>query len=466
MSHSYRARKLDLKLLETEPQKSLETVHIILLDSIRDLESRLRQLQWSFYGRGREAVDELVRWSGLLKRVVNGTKSNGLFSLGQMEEISWKEADGRGAFANDLLSMHQMMECCHKTEEAVPGVQLHELLTEARKLLGYVEKYCASFYDPDRDPVIDTAAAYEKQRRRYINLVNELISKIYQLAEKFKSSGGDGLKMIDLSGYSGELSRKTDAAHAPFLLLFPEACENIRLALSAMRSWVEDDGNFAAFLDNDAKELDARRAECQKQVRAFSQSYHQLGFRLKQAQVESEQLEEDLGKTQDREDALIVDEELLSTQVKDFETELDSTEFRKTEWHKNAATMPSEAYYEKYNELSEKVRELRTKLPPSHQQLIAIRSKLRRVESKRAELRTEQKRRKQLETEMEEVSVQLAEAEVELVGVTISLETARRIVLCKRSSDVVEKIFYHQQVVKAPKNKKKGSQGTWRMLVT
>lgn len=460
MSHTNRSRKMDLKLLETEPQKSLDTVHSILTDSIQDLESRLRQLQSSFYGRGREAVDELSRWAGLLKRVVNGAKVPGLFSADQMEEISWKQAEGRGAFANDLLTMHQMMECCHKTMEAVPGAQLNELLAEARRLLGYLEKYCVSFYDPDRDPLIETAAAYEKQRRRYIHLINDLIARIYLLAEKFKASGGEGLRMSDLSGYSVELARRTDAVHAPFLLLFPEACENVRLALSTMRSWVEDDRNFAAFLENDAKELDARRTELKKQVRTLSQSYHQLGFRLKQAQVESDQLGEDLGRTQDREDALMVEEELLSTQVKDFETELDSTEFRKAEWHKNAATMSSEVYYDKYNELSDKVRDLRAKIPPAHIQLIAIRSKLRRVESKRAELRTEEKRRKQLEAEMEGVSVHLAEAEVELSGITVSLETARRIVLCKRSSDVVEKIFYHQQVVKPSKGKKKGNQGT------
>lgn len=462
---------MDLEHLENQPQKSLKTVHSILTSSIRDLEQRLRDLQRSFYGTENGSMEELTKWSGVLRRVVDRTQVNGLYSVGQMEEILRVETTGRGAFPDDLPTIHRMMECCRKTENAVARGEVQEILVEIGRVLVLTNKYCASFYNPECDPFVETAAAYEHQRRRYINVVDELVEKTHGLATKFRSSA-KGVRLVDLSANSADLLRKTGTAHAPFLLLFPEACENIRSALETLLSWINDDRKYVGFVDSDVREMDVRRTEVEKRVRGLRNAYHQLIFRRKQFREEAERRELKLDRLRIREDELIVDEEFVSVEIRDTEAELDSTELRWSELIRNGidggeggggGQPPEAGFYDRLNELTDKIQALKAKLPTSKQQLLSLRGKLKTVTDKQTRLRSEEKRGVQQEVEIDDVSSRLAESETESKGIAHALETARKIILCKRSSDVVEKIFYDQEVIRAGKSKTKGCNGERHM---
>ena len=92
----------------------------------------------------------------------------------------------------------------------------------------------------------------------------------------------EGFFMGDLTTFGVELSRKVDCGHAPFLLIFPECCESIRVACKELQNWIEADAVYDLFVRNDIRDYGKAVNEGAFTLRELGQKYHQHGFRVKQ----------------------------------------------------------------------------------------------------------------------------------------------------------------------------------------
>jgi hypothetical protein len=364
-----------------------------------------------------------------------------------------EEDDDEASGGGDALFVlsRTLRDCLRKTLDAVPD-RFDDVISDVRRLQRHLRKYCVSFYDSPPPAansstaataaapiVLETAETYETQIRRRFADIDESIDDIRRLSDLFRKSE---LRTADFGPFGINLARRTGCAHAPFLLLFPAACDRVRRATATMRDWLADDAAYADFVGNDVAELERRLRTDERRLVALRRAYHQVAFRARQSSAACDQLRADLSKTQGRENQLIVDEELLAGETAELRTDAETTEYRLAEITRNAARYTAEAHYEKYNELSERMREIRLRLPVAEQSLVAVRQKLSQLTEKRDQLKVESKRLKNLEIQRDDIAYKMAQQEVERDACALALETARRILLCKRSPDAVKKIFY------------------------
>lgn len=281
MPYFIRARRSDLDKLSTAPQENLDVVHAILHAGVKDLLQRLGGVERQFYGPGKNAVSELRRWAGPIRSTmaVSGVSHLGRLSL--VEDVIKQASLPEKKFTVDLVDINKLKDCLRKCLDAVPS-KFDDIIQGAKIILNYCERYCLSFYDPENDPFLETAHTYETQRKNYLKSIAGSLNNISKIAESFRKKE---IHVSEMSSYAVELARKTESQSLGFLLLFPEACENVRAACTTLLQWIDFDGNYPEFIANDIKDLENKKGETLKNVRSTEQNYHQTCFRQKTLQV-------------------------------------------------------------------------------------------------------------------------------------------------------------------------------------
>ena len=160
---------------------------------------------------------------------------------------------------------------------------------------------------------------------------------------------------------------------------------------------------------------------------------------------------------------MTTEEELLVDQSNEMQLEIDRKEWRRNELLRNVAIMHPEVMSEKFNEVCEILREVKSLLPSVQRQLFAVRHKLSWIHIKRDEVEREVKKRDLLKEEMESIDQERLIQEV-LYDTTLHIyELAKRIYTCKSTPDCVSKI-YHEQPVEINNSRlpgHKGADGEW-----
>ena len=413
-----RTRRLSIKRLENKPQESLSVVHTILSSSVKEVLANLKRVERAYYGVGRNAQDELKKWISSVKGVMQVAQISNLVSASKIEEIIKEAAHPQSKFTVDLYDMNKLKESYRKIRDNIPD-KFSDILIDLRSILKYLEKYCLSFYDPECEIPLETAQHYEKNRQENEAIIRENFEVITMLPHKFKSSD---LWLSDFSSFGIETARKGESTCAPFLVLFPECCERIRIICSTMMSWIKGDSNYALFISNDVKDLEKKKEAILKIVRDLQQNYHQLLFRLKQVQSECYKLQRELEKLQAKEDELLTDEEVLISETNDMQLDIERKEYRRDELIHNAAHMHPQILYERYSELSEELRDLKMRLPFVKRQMFNVQYKLGWIGDKKEELRLEKKKLLELNKEIYSVDHQKQASEEELKN-TVQVKT-------------------------------------------
>ena len=182
-----------------------------------------------------------------------------------------------------MFDLNKLKEAHRKVRDNIPD-KFKEMIMDIKTVLKYVEKYCLSFYNLEDENEVDyeTAKEYEQKRCDLAKDIRERLGTISAMANKFKN---DHFYLSDLSSFGIELSRKWDASHAPFLMIFPESCEHIRMSCAGVNSWLDEDASYDVYVANDVKDFEAKKEETLKLLRDYQQKYHQLSFRLKQVSL-------------------------------------------------------------------------------------------------------------------------------------------------------------------------------------
>ena len=404
-----RTRRLDIKRLERKPQEDLSVIHVILSGAIKDTQLKLTQLERSYYGPGKTAHDELKKWAPSVKSVMKAAGVSNLVAAAKVEELVKQGLDPKCKFRVDVYDLNRVKECYTKCRGNNP-VKFTDILIELKAILKYLEKYCLSFYDPASLIPLETAQHYEKKRSEWIQGIREILKTIDILPHKFKTSE---LWLSEFSSYGIELARQGECSSAPFLVIFPECCEIIRNTCTAMASWVNADSTYAGFISNDITDLEQKKEEDLRSMQNFQQKYHQLVFKLRQTQTECDKLQAELDKLKEREDEMIVEEELLNSQSNDMQMEIERKEYHREDLFRNAAEMHPDILYERYSQLAEALRDIKRDLPFVQRKLFNVRYKLSWIEEKREQLRLDNRRLAQLRKEMEQTDQTREEKELE-----------------------------------------------------
>lgn len=272
-----------------------------------------------------------------------------------------------------------LRECVRKVLDAVPH-SFDDVLADVRRIERHLTKYCISFYeefgasvdggvsDHQRhhkqqnghqsaapSSLLGTASTYDRQIRLRRRAVDAHLSSIGDLVDRFRTGE---LRLADLGSLGADLARRAGAAHAPFLLLFPCACRRIRSAVDEMRSWLADDAAYAEFVANDVDELESRARAAEARLRAAREEFHRAAFRARAADDECRRIEAELEKTRGREDALVVDEELLAGETGELKAEAETNEYRLAEVRWMVVVCLSSAKVEQRNSNRSWVRKL------------------------------------------------------------------------------------------------------------
>ena len=442
MPYFLRTRRLDLQSLDTNPPENLALVHAILLGAVQGVQDKLKRTERNFYRPSKNALSELKKWAQHLNCVLQDARRPQLCASWQIDDVTGRGMDPSRKVDVRVFDINKLRESQRKVLDAVPN-RFTDIILGLRRILKYLEKYALSFYDLASDVFLETAHNYERQRKDYICEIRKNVDSVLVLFEKFK---GDGLSLSDMTFSSRELARKADCVNAPFLLLFPEICENLYNACSLIITWIAADANYSTFLANDITDLEQQMGDLSKALRDFQHKFHQLNFRLKQVQSGYDKIKPDVEKLRRKEDELLVDEEALATESNEMQLEIEGKEYRRDELIKNASSMQSQILYEKYSEISEEVRELKMRLPYVKRQLKSVKSKLGWIAEKKKEMKEVESDLNRLQEDAIQVEAEKNDSSVRLEVVSRSLGLARRLYLYKRSPDAVNKIFHDQPV--------------------
>ena len=275
MAFFLRTRRLDIRRLDRKPQENLAMVHKILAASVKDVLENVKKLERGFYGQGKTAQDDIAKYMPCVLVILQASHISHLNSLVAINDIIQRSQDPKINFSVDPFELNKLKECLRKISDVIP-TKFTEMVLDLKRILKYLDKYCLSFYDLEGHVYLDTGHYYEKQRRFFRSEIKKYLEKVDILYEKFRKSV---LIHSEMSSYARDLARKTNCERAPFLLLFPESCECIRTACSACMSWIDADLNYATFISNDISNLELKKEEVSKVLRACQEKFHQLHFR-------------------------------------------------------------------------------------------------------------------------------------------------------------------------------------------
>ena len=281
MAFFLRTRRLDIRRLDRKPQENLGVVHKILAASVKDILDTVKKLERGFYGLSKNAQDDIAKYMPCVLVVLQASHISHLNSLVAINDIIQRSQDPKINFTVDPFELNKLKDCVRKITEVFPA-KFSETVLDVRRILKYLDKYCLSFYDIESHVYLDTGHYYEKQRRFFRSEIKRHLDQIDILYEKFRKSV---LIHSEMSSYARDLARKTDCQKAPFLLLIPESCECIRIACSACMSWIDADSNYATFISNDINDLELKKEEVSKVLRACQEKFHQLHFRWTQVSI-------------------------------------------------------------------------------------------------------------------------------------------------------------------------------------
>ncbi|ELU05790.1 hypothetical protein CAPTEDRAFT_193238 [Capitella teleta] len=435
----------DLLSLEQNPQNNLASIRSILRFSVRDIEQKLEKIECAYFGVCKQdQLKMLTSWANGLRKVMESSHATVISSSDQMDDLMKKVSDPAHRFGVDAFEVNRVKEVYRRTLDTVPH-KFQSLVKDIESVVLKTAMYCLSFYDMDEHELhyLDTGFNYETQIRTIRDTIKENVNNITNSVGKFKSGA---FITSDLSPEVKELARKANCLHAPFLLLVPAAVQNIHCACAALVTWIKTDESYSVFITHDVAELEGRKKELEKAAQARHEKYHHLLFRLKHLQCECEKLSTDLHRLSDRDSELIVEEEFLINQSNDMQVEIENKEYRRDELIKNASNIHPEVMFEKYSELCEELRDLKSRLPVTKRRLNAVQYKIAWIREKKKELDVEEKKLHEVEKEMKELTDAKTEEEVEQKHVTTLLEKARKIHSLKASPDVVQKIFHGMPV--------------------
>lgn len=422
---------------ESNPPRSLAKLRHTIAMEIKGLSKKLSRLERSYYGVGRslqhEVETHVMRLKGVL-RMLNISEFSSKASL----EKAIKDGSDSDKYKGDLNNITLIKELYAKIQSYMPS-KFVDLLESCVHIKSLLEKYCVSFYDPDTDHYLETAAHYQQQIQMWMDTINKSITNVKKLQKNYQEI------MVHHSQFAPPVlafCQKNECENVPVLLLFADGCTNIRAVMSVANNWIQADQNYPVFIRNDIDDLERQREEKVRLLRDAKTKYHTLTYKLSQSEIEYDKLLADVDTWKDKEESVRDEVDHLKNLTIDLQNELEFKEFRRKELKKKEHEYSPETYIETYEMLTDEIHYAKEKMPALKRQLAAVQYKLEWMIQKQHQVRKMGKEIKALKKELDAIKADREKREEEFDQVERSLDLARRIHRFKTSNDVTEKIFF------------------------
>lgn len=429
--------KVGLKQFETHPPTSLKEVRNLLTAEIKSVQKKLNRLERSYYGVGKTLSHEVKRVATPIKILI---RMLGYFELPSTKSIeaAIKNGSDPKRYKGDPENVALLKEVFAKVQTFVPA-KFKEVAETCEKMLEVMEKYLISFYDPESEIEVETASHFETQIRSWRKTIRENLVNIHSLIMKFK---GRGIHYSMFSSPVATFCQRNECELVPFLLLFAEACTNIRTALSIITQWIKCDENYAVFLQNDVRDLEHQKEEHVKAMREAREKYHSATFKVNQAEVEYTKLLADFENIKEKGAANEIEEMFLISRLNELESDMEFKEGRREELKRKADEIDPDALVITLDNLNEEIRFLKDKLPGIRRQLATAKHRREWMCEKHLQVEKAETEIVQLQSDVREAENTKKQREAEFETIDNTLDLARKLLLLKNSSDSVEKIFY------------------------
>ncbi|KAL3876184.1 hypothetical protein ACJMK2_034055 [Sinanodonta woodiana] len=433
-----------LESLEKRSPSSLRQVRSLLASEIKTVKKKLTRLERAYYGVGKNLDYEVEKYLMPIKGAMRGVMCSMLSSAKSIEGVL-KSAMDPDKYKGDPDDIVLLKEVYQKVQNYVP-VKFTEIVKICYKMMQFLEKYCISFYDPERDGKLETAMHYEEQIKLWTKSVKESLEKIETLGQQFKKGE---INYHVFSTPVASYCQRQECESVPFLLLFADACTSVRTALSIMLSWIKSDENYASYLENDIKDYERQRLKQMKLMREAREKYHSAIYKLNQVDMEHGRMDSEMNHLREKKDAMEVEERHLADLSK--ELMLDK-EFKEGRREMLQAKLRDEA--EELDEqdkdgiqitldiLEDEIRSINERHPLIARQLNAVQHKLDWIKGKKSIADRMLQEIEQCRAEVMETEGDKVKREAEYTTIEQTLETARRLHMYKCSSDILERIFY------------------------
>ncbi|XP_052265525.1 uncharacterized protein LOC127868008 isoform X2 [Dreissena polymorpha] len=430
--------KSRLLKLESSPPSSLRDVRHALASEIKTVQKRLTRLERSYYGVGKSINQEVKKYAMPMKILL---RMLGYFELSSVKsvEAAIKYGSDPTRYKGDPGNVNLLKELYAKVQTFIP-VKFDEIASDCKKMLEIMEKYCISFYEPVGEIEVETALHYETQIRSWKRVILETLDKINTLIMHFKHRG---VHYTMFSATVATFCQKSECETIPFLMLFAEACTNIRTVLSILEQWLKSDENYSVFLQNDVSDLERQKDEQVRTVREASEQYHSALFKLNQIETEYAKLFSELEHLREKEDTSEIEETYLLNKCNELEMDMEFKEGRRDALSKQPLDTDSlESLAITWDNLNEEIRFLKDSLPAVKRQLSVVKQRREWMRERRNHLEKVQKELDQQSKDVKVTSALKGQREAELEIMERTLEISRELLLHKTSNNSVAKIFY------------------------
>ena len=439
--HFYRKRQTIDHLALERPQ-SLQIFRECICNALVSLERRIELLQQSYYGHDKNIELEIKRWLPTLNTVLRQSRVSYCMSKSALKDTfaMYERAKGDPTLVVDFDkdAIKTVIECIERVVQYLK-TGFGDIITDMRAVSNYMCKYCRSFSEAEGDAYLDTAINYERQRNEFAQAIQFNIDDITDMAEKFETTG---LRLADLGFIARDLAEKYECMHAPFLVIIPQAFENVKNAINGIRKWVEADEGYADFIHYDIVDLEQKKEIQEKKCREIQTKCSNCDHKIKTLKRELADCTEDINRFQNREKSLKKEKQALIEENKDVLFDLDIKQFRKEELKPNLEEFTN-SELEAYKQLEREIAILSEKRPMIDKKLEDINKKLKLIqERKEAKVRKE-KQISEARTETRSTKKEWRKTEVELERINACLSRLREIHRYKTTPEILKKIFHN-----------------------
>ena len=323
----YRKRQSINQLVLERPQ-SLPIFRDCVTKALNAVNRRIDLLQQSYYGPDLDIEQEINKWLGPLSKVLKENRISYFLCKSQLDDAVLKfrktEGDPTMPIDFDKESLAIVIDIVDRILDYLK-TGFADLIKDLKLITEFMWKYCLSFSGSEGDIYLDTAVNYERQRKELFNAVIFNLDDIVNMAEQFETKG---MRVQELGFIARDLAERCQASHVPFLVIIPQAFENLRNAVQGLRKWLDADDGYADFITYDIVELESKRDAQEKVIRDFQVKCSNCEHRLKTAKRYLTDITNEVNSFHNRELLLTKERDTTVTENKDVLFDIDIKVFR------------------------------------------------------------------------------------------------------------------------------------------
>jgi hypothetical protein len=375
-------KKQTIDQLALERPQSLPIFRSCVLKALVAVDRRIDLLQQSYYGPENDIEQEIKRWLGPLSKVLKESKITYLLCKTQLDDAvaKFKRSEGDPTMVVDFdkEAIRTVIDIVERVTQYLK-TGFADIIRDLKLISEYMSKYCLSFSSTEGDLYLDTAVNYERQRQEFSEAINFNLDDIINMAEQFETKG---MQIQELGFVARDLAARCKAAHAPFLVIIPQAFENLRHVVTGMRKWIEADEGYSDFIKFDIDEMEIKRDNQDKIVRDMQIKCSNCDHKLKTAKRYLVDITAEVNSFKNREALLTKERDDLISENKDVLVDLDIKVFRKEEMKARFDTL-SDFELEKFHQLDSEIEELNEKRPQIEKKLHDLNKKLELIRDRK-----------------------------------------------------------------------------------